>query len=143
MDRNSKAPSSKRTSTGTTLDDKDSTAFLANTTVPFVADSGSEITVNINHQFDNIDFVKVQVEGANLEVCTEPMGKEQRRAVIVLHTTMGRIIDGFNLPDLSPFPIFDMVLFLRFPIGTANKYVYEGSYSLDTMDYPGCTHHSK
>ena len=48
--------------------------------------------------------------------------------------TMRLTIDGVNLSDLSPFPILDTVVFLRFATGTADEDVYEGPCSLDTIE---------
>ena len=59
MDSNSEAPSSECIGIDATLDDGDSTAFLASTMGPFTADSGSDDIDHINHQFDDMYFNKV------------------------------------------------------------------------------------
>ena len=81
MDSNSKTPSSECTGTDATLDNENSTVFSASTTRPFAANSDM---YHINHQFDDMNFDEVQVEGINLKVCTEPVGKERQHAILML-----------------------------------------------------------
>ena len=88
-----------------------------------------------------MDFDEVRLTGANFEVCAELQGNERRHAALEECATMRLTIDGVNLSDLSPFPILDTVVFLRFATGTADEDVYEGPCSLDTIeDYPGRSH---
>ena len=52
---------------------------------------------------------------------------------------MGLTINGFYLLALTPFPIYQEIVLLRFTTGTANEDVYEDPYHLETIgDYPGC-----
>ena len=134
MDSNSKTPSSECTGTDAPLANGNSTVFSASTTGPFAADSNM---YRINHQFDDMDFDKVQVEGSNLEVCTEAADEERQQAILMLCTGMRRTVDGFNLSALSSFPTSVTVVFLRFATGNANEDVYEGSYSLTPSASPG------
>ena len=148
MDSDSKAPRLEEISTDATADDKTSAAFSVSTPSPFVADSGitmGPFTVDNdveyrNKQFGNMDFRKVRVAGNDLEVIAEPEGEAQRRAILILCNEMGRTIDGFNPSKLSPFPINDTVVFLRSTPGDADNDVYEGTYTLETIDYLGCAY---
>ena len=81
-----------------------------------------------------MDFDEVRLTGANFEVCAELQGNKQRHAALEECATMRLTIDGVNLSDLSPFPILDTVVFLRFATGTADEDVYEGPCSLDTIE---------
>ena len=63
----SKATSSARDNTDAMLVDKHSAAFSTSTTGPFIANNNDGDIDHINHQFDNMDFNKVRVVGADLE----------------------------------------------------------------------------
>ena len=70
----SKGTTTSQCNTDTTLDNEHSAAFSASTTGPFAADNNDEASDDIddiNHLFKGMEFNKVQIAGANVEVYTE------------------------------------------------------------------------
>ena len=120
-------------STNDTADDDTSITFSASTVGPFAEESDVEYR---NQHLDNMDSGKVRVAVNDLKITAKPEGEARWRAILMLCSEMGRTIDGFNPSVLLPSPINDTAVFLCFSTGDTGKDVFEGPYSLKTIDYP-------